>query len=80
MPEFPQPDGDLGALVAPFREEAAAPVRSTMVLLIVSARLVLLIATVNLAGLQVARGFERARELDVRRALGASRWHLVRQA
>jgi putative ABC transport system permease protein len=78
--EFPQPDGDLGALVAPFRDQAAAPVRSTMVLLVVSAGLVLLIATVNLAGLQVARGFERGRELDVRRALGASRWHLVRQA
>jgi predicted permease len=78
--EFPQPDGDLGALVAPFRDQAAAPVRSTMVLLIVSAGLVLLIATVNLAGLQVARGLERGRELDVRRALGASRWHLVRQA
>lgn len=78
--EFPQPDGDLGALVMPFRDDAAAPVRSTMVLLVVSAGLVLLIATINIAGLQLARGFERGRELDVRRALGASRWHLVRQA
>jgi putative ABC transport system permease protein len=76
--EFPQPDGDLGALVSPFRHEAAAPVRSTLVLLVTSAGLVLLVAIVNLAGLQLARDFERGREMAVRRALGASRWRLVR--
>ncbi len=77
--EFPQFNSILSAEAEPFRDLTMAPIRSTMLLLIASAAMVLLVAVVNLVGLQMARHLERTKELAVRRALGASGWQVGSQ-
>jgi putative ABC transport system permease protein len=60
---YPKPNGDFAAVVA-FSAIAA---------------LILIIACINFVNLATARAMQRAREVAMRKVLGATRWQLIRQ-
>ena len=75
----PQTFRSLGVRVLPLQELGAREARPPLVALLGAVLAVLLLGCANLAGLLLARGIARERELAVRVALGASGAQLVRQ-
>jgi predicted permease len=65
--------------VTGLRESLVAGVRPVAVVVWIAAGLVLLVASINVANLLLARVVVRQREFSLRRALGASRGQLIRQ-
>ena len=65
--------------IAQLRAHADRDIGRFGVLVVVLVALVLLVACTNLSNLVLARGTQRHQEFAVRRALGASRWRLVRE-
>ena len=64
-----------GKGVSPLRSRFAEPLRVIFAMVGIA----LLLACVNVMGLQFARTDERRRELSVRLSIGAGRWRIVRQ-
>ena len=77
--EYPGVNEGVGITLEPLHETLVGDVRAPMVVLLGAAWLVLLIAVVNVANLQLARGTARTREVALRLALGAGRGRVVRQ-
>ena len=77
--QYPDDDKGWGAVVVPLHQDMVSDVRPALLVLLGAVAFVLLIASVNVANLALARTFGRQKEIAIRTALGASSTRVLRQ-
>ena len=77
--EYPRHNAGWTIRLESLQRALAGDTRPTLLLLFASAAILLLVASVNLASMLLARAAARQREIAVRRAVGAGNGRLVRQ-
>jgi predicted permease len=75
---FPDFYKDKHARIEPLSAEVVGNSRSAVLIIVAAGALVLLLSTINIAGLSIARVLTRRRELAIRRALGGGDWRITR--
>jgi putative ABC transport system permease protein len=71
--------GPVGVSALSMKDALTADVREPLIVLLVAVLLLLVTATANVAGLQLARAASRRREMAIRAALGAGGLRIIRQ-
>ena len=77
--QYPDSNSYVGVRVLPLLSAIAGTARSGLIMLCGMAGCVLLAACVNVANLLLARSLARRKEISIRAALGAGRYHIVQQ-
>ena len=77
--QYPDTNRQRGVQIVPLKDALLGSTARLIVTLFTAVLLFLVVSCANVASLQLARTTARRRELAVRAALGARRWHVLRQ-
>jgi putative ABC transport system permease protein len=77
--QYPEDNKGWGAVVIPLHDDMVSDVRPALLVLLGAVTFVLLIASVNVANLVLAKTFGRQKEIAIRTAMGASSARVFRQ-